>query len=111
MMRRQLTLFILTVYRRQNTDDKDSLCRLRRDGCIDGGECPRPEQSTNLHKRRAYIGGGSYSLSTTAGTGTAQDPDGAGYLRPYFHGSLGWPASGAMINGGLFAGEHWSIRR
>lgn len=51
--------------------------------------------------------GGSILLSSISGTET--DPLGFGYLRPYFHGSLDWPAAGALLDGGVFIGRHWSI--
>ena len=47
-------------------------------------------------QRGEYFVGGSVLI--WSGVGANQDPSGPGYLRPYFHGSLDWPAAAAMLN-------------
>lgn len=54
-----------------------------------------------------FFVGGAFLLSSAHGA--TQDPPGYGYLRPYFHGSPHWPAPGAMLAGGVFVGEDWSV--
>jgi hypothetical protein len=58
-------------------------------------------------QRGEYFVGGSVLI--WSGVGANQDPSGPGYLRPYFHGSLDWPAAAAMLNGSVFVTRSWSI--
>lgn len=57
--------------------------------------------------RDRFSVGGSLLLSSAHGA--KEDPPGFGYQRPYFHGSLDWPAVGVMVSGGVFVAQTWSI--
>lgn len=78
---------------------------------IVGSSVPALGQDDAAHgaRRGQFFLGGSFLVSSTVGAN--EDPAGYGYLHPYFHGSLDWPAVGAMFNGGVFVGrqKRWSI--
>ena len=63
-------------------------------------------RSANQPTRAGYLGG-SFLLWATGPT--RQDPAGPGYLQNHIHGALSWPARGALINGGVFVGKHWTL--
>jgi hypothetical protein len=55
---------------------------------------------------RGFVGG---SFLLWSAFGATADPEGPGYLHETFHGSLTWPALGALVNGGVLVTRHWSV--
>jgi len=78
---------------------------------ITGASIPAAGQESSAQgpSRGRFFLGGAFIASWTLGA--TEDPNGFGYLRPYFHGSLDQPAVGAMFNGGFLVGRQrrWSI--
>jgi hypothetical protein len=40
--------------------------------------------------------------------GAPKDPEGPGYLSPYFHGTVEWPAIGGLAGAGVFLTRNWT---
>lgn len=61
----------------------------------------RAQDATDGRERPGTVFAG-FSVIAAWNAAARQDPEGAGFYTPYYHGSLDWPALGTVLSGGVF---------
>ena len=66
----------------------------------------QPADQARDHAPRWFFSG---AVVLWGAAGTPEDPAGPGYLSPYFHGGVKWPAFGGLGSVGVFLSRNWSL--